>query len=89
LDEGSKADAAAVKAAWGDKIDFEAYADMDISELESKLDEAKAGIEEMTDKQYEINISWDGIDQLEKSFDEMGDFASMMEKDVKKVGKSY
>lgn len=89
LDEGSKADAAAVKEAWGDRIDFEAYADMDISELETKLDEAQAGIEELTEKEYEINISWDGIDQLEKSFDEVGDFTSMMEKDAKKVGNSY
>ena len=89
LDEGAKADAAAVKEAWGDRIDFEAYADMDISELETKLDEAQAEIEELTEKKHEIIISWDGIDQLEKSFDEVGDFTSMMEKDAKKVGNSY
>ena len=89
LDAGATESANAVKEAWGDRIDFEAYASMDISDVEDKLAEAQAGIEEMTNKQYEINMSWDGIDQLEKSFDEMGDFASMMEKDVKKVGNSY
>jgi hypothetical protein len=34
-------------------------------------------------------MSWDGIDQLEKSFDNMGDFAKTIEKDAKKVGNSY
>ena len=79
----------AIVNAWGTGIDFEAYMDMDISELQEKLAEAQAGIEEITQKEYEISMSWDGIDQLEGSFDEMADFAGLMEKDVKKVGDRY
>jgi hypothetical protein len=44
------------------QIDFTAYADLDISEIESKVDEAQSKIEELTKKEFEINMSWDNID---------------------------
>jgi hypothetical protein len=44
------------------QIDFTAYADLDISEIETKVDEAQSKIEELTKKEFEINMSWDNID---------------------------
>lgn len=88
-EEGDAQAMAQIKNAWGDKLDFEAYMDMDISELETKLDEAQAKIEEITNQQYEISMSWDGIDQVEGSMDELSDITKLMSKEAKKVGDSY
>ena len=85
-------DAAAMQAiqdAWGDTIDFEAYMDLNTDELQAKLDEAANKIKEITDQKYAIDMSWDGIDQLEGAMDELSDVTTMMEKDARKVGDSY
>jgi hypothetical protein len=49
-EEGNAQRMAAIQSEWGDAIDFEAYMDMDTSELQDKLDEAREGIEELTNK---------------------------------------
>jgi hypothetical protein len=65
IEEDNQTQIDAIREAWGNSIDFEAYMDMDISELQNKLDEAADQIEELTNKKYEIALSWDSIDQLE------------------------
>jgi hypothetical protein len=53
---------AAIQSEWGNQIDFEAYMNLDTDELQEKLDEVARKIEEITDKKYELDLSWDGID---------------------------
>jgi hypothetical protein len=36
-----------------------------------------------------VAIEWDGIQEIEGAFENVGDFASTMQKDAKKVGNSY
>lgn len=79
----------ALEEAWGDTIDFTAYMDLDISEVQDKLSEAADKIQELVNQKYQLDLSWDGIDQLEGSMDELSDFTSMMEEQALKVGDSY
>ena len=78
-----------IKSEWEENIDFSAYEDMDISGIQSKIDEVNSMIDSISNRQIDIAIDWDGIDEIENAMKKTGEFASMMEKDAKKVGNSY
>jgi len=63
--------------------------DLNTEDIQTKLDEVANHIREITDQKYELDLSWDGIDQLEGAMDEMAGVTKMMEKDARKVGDSY
>lgn len=71
------------------EIDFTAYADMDITEIESKMDEVQDAIDEIDGQQLKLDLEWDTTDSIEKGLKQSADFAKTMEKDAKKVGDSY
>ena len=88
-EEGNAEAMKQIQDEWGTAIDFEAYMDLNTEDIQTKLDEVANRIKEITDQKYEIDMSWDGIDQLEGAMDELSGVTKMMEKDARKVGDSY
>ena len=88
MESGDKTTAGAIANEFSN-IDFTAYMDMDISEVESKMDQIQARIDEIDGQRIELNMSWDGVDTVENSVKKIGNFAKTMEKDAKKIGGSY
>ena len=78
----------AIKEQW-DNIDFSAYLDMDISEVESKMDEVQDAIDEIDGQKVKLDLEWESTDAIENSMKKIGSFAKTMENDAKKVGNSY
>jgi hypothetical protein len=70
-------------------IDFTAYLDMDISEVQDKINEINDAIDELSDKQIQLDMEWDTTDIIESGMKKIGSFAKMLENDTKKVGDSY
>lgn len=88
-DDSESAASKAIKDQWGDSIDFEAYMDMDISKVESKMDEIQAAIDEIDGQQIKLDLEWESTDAVEKSLKKVGDFAKTLADDAKQVGDSY
>ena len=63
--------------------------DLDTGDVKNKMQEIEDQIKALDQQQIEIAIEWDGIEEIEKSFEDVGDFAKTMQKDAKKVGNSY
>lgn len=72
-----------------DNIDFSAYMDMDISDVESKMDEIQDAIDEIDGQKIKLDLEWESTDAIENSMKKIGNFAKTMENDAKKVGNSY
>lgn len=78
----------AIKEQW-DNIDFSAYAEMDISDIKSKMDEVQDAIDEIDGQTIKLDMEWESTDAIENSMKKIGNFAKTMENDAKKVGNSY
>jgi TP901 family phage tail tape measure protein len=72
-----------------DNIDFSAYMEMDISDVEAKMDEVQNAIDEIDGQKIKLDLEWESTDAVENSMKKIGSFAKTMEKDAKKVGNSY
>jgi hypothetical protein len=70
-------------------VDFEAYLEIDSSEIETKIDEAQSKIEELDGKQIKIDMEWQTTNAIEAGMSKIRDFAKMIENDTKRVGESY
>ena len=88
-DNSETAASQAIKDQWGDQIDFQAYMDMDISEVESKMDEIQAAIDEIDGQQIKLDLEWESTDAVENSLKKIGNFTKTLTDDAKKVGDSY
>ena len=88
-DNSESAASQAIKDQWGDQIDFQAYMDMDISEVESKMDEIQAAIDEIDGQQIKLDLEWESTDAVENSLKKIGNFTKTLTDDAKKVGDSY
>ena len=88
-DNSESAASQAIKDQWGDQIDFQAYMDMDISEVESKMDEIQAAIDEIDGQQIKLDLEWESTDAVENSLKKIGSFTKTLTDDAKKVGDSY
>ena len=77
-----------IKDAW-ENIDFSAYADLDISDIKSKMDDVQEMIDEIDGQQIKLDLEWETTDVIENSIKKIGNFAKTLEKDAKKVGDSY
>ena len=88
-DNSETAASQAIKDQWGDRIDFQAYMDMDISEVESKMDEIQDAIDEIDGQQIKLDLEWESTDAVENSLKKIGSFTKTLENDAKKVGDSY
>lgn len=70
-------------------INFSKYDSTALDDLLSQLDAVNAEIERLTEQEHKINISWDNVDSVERTMDELSGLSTMLEKDAKKVGNSY
>lgn len=59
------------------------------NELQSELDTLQDKINDITDQQYKLDISWDNVDSVEGQLKQIGEFAHMMKKEAKLVGDQY
>lgn len=88
MEEGDGDTAASIQESF-DKIDFEAYMDMDISEVEDKMDEVQDRIDELDGQQIKLDMEWETTDAIEESMKQVGSFTQLIENDTKKVGNTY
>ena len=63
--------------------------DLNTTDARSKMDDLLDQVKALNEQQIKIAIEWDGIEEIEGAFANVSDFASMMQKDAKKVGNSY
>ena len=90
LDEsGKETDASQAIKAQFDNIDFSAYVDMDISDVESEMDKIQEAIDEIDGQKIKLDMEWESTDAIENSMKKIGNFANVMQNDAKKVGNSY
>lgn len=57
--------------------------------LDNNLQEIQRRIDEINQQKIEIAMDWSDFDDIKGQMDSLGDFASTMQKDAKKVGDSY
>lgn len=57
--------------------------------LDDNLQEIQRRIDEINQQKIEIAMDWSDFDDIKGQMDSLGDFASVMQKDAKKVGDSY
>lgn len=57
--------------------------------LTNKFDEIQERIEDIAKQKIDIAIEWDDLDDLKTQMDSLGDFATIMQDEGKKVGDSY
>lgn len=63
--------------------------DLDTTDVKNKMQEIEDQIKALDEQQIKVAIEWDGIEEIEGAFENVGDFAATMQKDAKKVGNSY
>ena len=63
--------------------------ELDSSDIKNKMQQIQDQIANFDQQQIDLAIEWDGIDEIEGAFKQIGSFASMMQNDAKKVGNSY
>ena len=73
----------------GIEITFDIDEDVALEGLTSKLDEVQKKIKEITQQKIEIAIDWSELDGLKEEVDTLGDIATTLQKDAKKVGNAY
>lgn len=61
----------------------------DITNFRSQMEKIEEQIRDLDKQQIDIAIKWDGIDEVENAYKNIGKFASVMQKDAEKVGNSY
>lgn len=70
-------------------IDFNAYASMDISDIESKMDQVQQRIDEIDGQQITLDMEWESTETIEKQMENVSELARGMASSAKKVGNSY
>lgn len=85
--EGRKEDAEKIAESVG--IDLQLYADMDITDIQSKMDEIQNRIDELNGQQIKLDMEWESTDAIEEGIKKTAKFAKFVDKDMKKVGNSY
>ena len=86
---GNETDASKAIKDQFDNIDFSAYVDMDISDVESEMDKIQDAIDEIDGQKIKLDLEWESTDAIENSMKKIGNFANVMQNDAKKVGNSY
>ena len=61
----------------------------DVTNFKSQMEKIEEQIRDLDKQQIDIAIKWDGIDEVENAYKNIGKFASVMQKDAEKVGNSY
>ena len=70
-------------------IDFTAYMDMDISDIQAKMDEIENNIEKIEARQISLNMEWETTDVIDSSLRGISELSKAFENDMVKVGNSY
>jgi TP901 family phage tail tape measure protein len=90
LDENGNetAESQAIKEQF-DNIDFSAYVDMDISDVQSKMDEIQNAIDDIDGQKVKLDMEWETTEALEKGMEKVSSFTKVLQNDTKKVGNQY